>query len=83
MPDNEKKWKALYWNAMRNKGGDVTFNQLYSQFGYKVAVEQGSRERPAFHRSYYPPRDLSLMPKNVNDWHRTVAKVNASALRKD
>jgi hypothetical protein len=73
-PGNERKWAGLYWNAKRN-GKDLTFNQLYAQFGYKTAVEAGSRDRPAYWHAYYPPRNLPLMPKNANDWHRNVKEV--------
>jgi len=72
---NEKTWSSLYWNAVKHKGGDVSFNQLYSQFGYKTAVEQGSRTQPAFWKSYYPPKNLPLMPARRNDWHRKVSEV--------
>jgi len=74
MPSNEKKWAGLYFNARKN-GKDVTFNQLYSQFGYATAVDAGSRERPAFWRTYYPPRNLPMMPRMVNYWHRKVTEV--------
>lgn len=74
-PENEKTWSGLYWNAVRNKNGELTFNQLYSQFGYKTAVEQGSKVKPAFWKAYYPPRDLPLMPQGANDWHRCVSEV--------
>lgn len=75
LPGDEKTWAGLYWNAVRNKGGEVTFNQLYQQFGYRTAVQQGSRDRPAFWKAYYPPRDLPFMPRTENDWHRTVGNV--------
>jgi len=74
-PTNEKVWSGLYWNAVRNKGGDVTFNQLYQQFGYKTAVEAGSKIKPAFWKAYYPPRDTPLMPRKRNDFHRLVKDV--------
>jgi len=79
-PDAERIWKGLYWNAVKNKGGDVTFNQLYSQFGYKTAVEQGSRHQPAFWKAYYPPKDLPLMPQGKNDWHAKVCDVGQERL---
>jgi superfamily II DNA or RNA helicase len=72
---NEKIWNGLYWNAMKHKGGEITFNQLYSQFGYKTAVEQGSRQKPAFWNMYYPPKTLPLMPKRRNDWHLPISEV--------
>jgi hypothetical protein len=81
MPGDDKRWAGLYFNAAKNKGGDVTFNQLYAQFAYKIAVENGSRTQPAFWHSYYPERDLPLMPRNHNDWHRTVAEVPRERLR--
>ncbi len=74
-PGNEKTWDGLYWNAIKNKGGEVTFNQLYSQFGYKTAVEAGSKTKPAFWKAFYPPRTLPLMPRQPNDWHRLVSQV--------
>lgn len=73
-PENEKIWASLYWNAIKNEK-DVTFNQLYQQFGYRMAVEQGSREKPAFWKSYYPPRDTPLMPIKPNAWHSLVKDV--------
>jgi len=79
-PEGQRIWNGLYHNAMKKKGGEITFNQLYAQFGYKTAVEAGSLERPAFWHSYYPPRDLPLMPLNRNDWHRTIAEVDKSKL---
>lgn len=74
-PEAEKLWTGQYWNAMKNHGGEVTFNELYARFGYKTAVLAGSKEKPAFWKSYYPPRDLPLMPKHQNDWHRHVHDV--------
>jgi hypothetical protein len=68
-------WSGLYWNAVKHKGGELTFNQLYAQYGYKTAVEQGSKYQPAFWKAYYPPRDLPFMPRKANDWHRTVGEV--------
>ena len=47
-PDVEQMWKGLYWNAVKHKGGDMTFNQLYAQVGYLTAVAAGTRDRPAF-----------------------------------
>ena len=79
-PGDDKRWKALYFNAMKNKGGDVTFNQLYGQFHYRVAVEKGSQQQPAFWLAYHPARDLPLMPKHVNDWHAKVGDVPKSDL---
>ena len=80
MPTNEKTWAGLYWNAAKRKGGEVTFNQLYQQFGYKTAVEAGSKTKPAFWHTYYPPRTLPLMPKSANDWHRTINEVTIERL---
>ena len=74
-PSNEKTWSGLYWNAAKNKGGEITFNQLYQQFHYRKAVEAGSRTRPAFWKAYYPPRDLPLMPNTPNAWHSYVSDV--------
>ena len=74
-PEATDIWKSLYWNAAKHKGGDVTFNQLYAQFGYRTAVIAGTRERPAFWKSYYPPRDIPFMPRHRNDFHRKVKDV--------
>lgn len=74
-PEAQRIWNGLYWNAVKNKDGDVTFAQLYAQFGYKSAVEAGSRQRPAFWKKYYPPRDLPWMPRNQNDWWRRVTDI--------
>ncbi len=79
-PENERTWAGLYHNAMRKKKGELTFNQLYQQFGYKTAVEQGSRERPAWWKAYYPPRDLPLMPVEPNDWHDKIRDVTNADL---
>lgn len=73
-PGNAKMWASLYWNAVKN-AKDATFNQLYSQFGYLTAVQAGSRMRPAYHKTYYPPRNLPLMPRRQVDWHVQVADV--------
>ena len=78
-PEAEKLWNGLYWGAVKKKR-DVTFNQLYANFAYKVAVKEGSPKRPAFHRSYYPPRDLPFMPRSPNAWHRRVTDVSRSEL---
>jgi superfamily II DNA or RNA helicase len=80
-PENNKMWAGLYWNAVKKHDGDVTFNELYARFGYKTAVNAGTRERPAFWKMFYPPRDLPLMPTNKNDWHRKVGKVSREDLR--
>lgn len=73
-------WKGLYWNAKKKHGGEVTFNELYAQFGYLTAVAAGTRQRPAFWKAYYPPRDLPLMPTNMNDWHLHVSDVPVNRL---
>lgn len=73
-------WKGLYWNAKKKHGGEVTFNELYSQFGYLTAVQAGTKQRPAFWQSYYPPRDLPLMPTAMNDWHLKVSDVPMNRL---
>lgn len=79
LPGNEKMWASLYWNAVKN-GKDLTFNQLYAQFGYKTAVQAGTRERPAFWHSYYPPRNLPLMPNHRNKFHEKVTDVDREDL---
>lgn len=79
-PECQKMWDGLYWNAVKKHGGDVTFNELYSRFAYKTAVNAGTKQRPAFWHSYYPPRDLPKMPKNKNSWHRRVGDVSRDEL---
>lgn len=79
-PGDEQRWAGLYWNAVKKHGGDVTFNQLYQQFGYKIAVELGSRTKPAWWKAYHPRRDLPLMPNNPYDWHEKVSLVPAERL---
>lgn len=80
-PEAADIWKGLYWNAIKYKGGEVTFNCLYSQFAYRTAIDAGTRDNPAFWKAYYPPRDLPLMPVCPNDWHRHVGAVERSRLR--
>jgi len=80
MPGNEKTWSGLYWNAVKRKNGEVTFNQLYQQAAYRSAVEQGSKTKPAFWKAYYPPRDLPLMPRRKNDWHLQIRDVPTQSL---
>ena len=80
-PENQIMWEQQYWNAVKKHGGDVTFNELYARFGFKTAVNAGTRERPAFWKMFYPPRDLPLMPERANDWHRTVGEVAMDRLR--
>jgi len=83
-PEAQRIWNGLYWNAVKGKKkGDVTFNELYAQFGYKTAVMAGTRERPAFWHSYYPPRDLPFMPKRQNDWHRKLKDIPGDTLIRD
>ena len=79
-PEAEKMWAGLYWNAVKKHDGDVTFNQLYANFAYRTAVQAGSQQQPAFWKSYYPPRNLPLCPRNANDWHRSVGNVPREAL---
>lgn len=79
-PGNAKVIAGLYWNAIHkfkpdDKKTHVTFNQLYQQFGYKTAVEAGSRIKPAFWKAYYPPRDTPLLPMHPNDFHSLVTDV--------
>ena len=80
-PEAADIWKGLYWNAFKYHNGEVSFNQLYQQFGHKTAVSAGTKEKPAFWLAYYPPRDLPLMPERPNDWHRQVCDVAMSRLR--
>ncbi len=76
-PEASRMWQGLYWNAMqkKDKPGEKTFNELYTQFGYKTAVMAGSKEKPAFWKKYYPPRNLPLMPKHQNDFHEQIKNV--------
>lgn len=80
-PEAEQIWTGLYWNAVKKHKGEVTPNELYARFAYKTAVAAGTRERPAFWKAYYPPRDLALMPKNANDWHRRLCDIPQESLR--
>lgn len=79
-PEGQKIWNSLYFNALKNKDGEASFNQLYAQFGYLTAVNAGTKQKPAFCKTYYPPRDLPCMPRNKNDWHRKVREVTREAL---
>ena len=79
-PEAGRIWTGLYWNAMKKHSGEKTFNELYAQFGYLSAVNAGSKQRPAFWKSYYPPRDMPFMPKNKNDFHRQIKDVPTSDL---
>ncbi len=82
-PEAEQIWKALYWNAVKNKGGEVTFNELDNQFAYKTAMLAGKGGKPAFWKAYHPPRDIALMPKNRNDFHRQVKNVPTNKLHSE
>jgi len=79
-PEAERIWTGLYWNAVKKHKGDVTFNELYSRFHYKTAMLAGTKQHPAFWKAYYPPRDLPLMPKHPNDFHRYIKEVPKDAL---
>jgi len=79
-PEAETMWAGLYWNAVKNHDGEMTFNQLYANFAYKTAVQAGSRDRPAFWKAYYPPRNLPFCPRKANDWHRHVGEVSRDDL---
>jgi superfamily II DNA or RNA helicase len=74
-PECEKIWGGLYFHDLKHKGGEETFNQLYAQYGYRAAVAAGTKERPAYWKMYYPPRDLPGMPRNANDWHLKIKEV--------
>jgi superfamily II DNA or RNA helicase len=78
-PEAERVWTGIYWNAVK-KNKDETFNQLYQQAHYRTAVAAGTKTRPAFHKAYYPPRDLPFMPRSVNDWHRNITDVSRKDL---
>jgi superfamily II DNA or RNA helicase len=79
-PDDARIWAGLYWNAVKRKGGEMTFNQLYQQAHYRSAVKQGTRTQPAFWKAYYPPRTLPLMPRQPNTWHRLVRDISRDKL---
>jgi hypothetical protein len=79
-PEAQSLWEGQYWHAVKHQAGDVTFNELYVRFNYSTAVRAGSKIKPAYHLSYYPPRDLPLMPRHPNDWHRKVGTVPMEAL---
>ncbi len=79
-PESEKIWAGLYWNAVKNRKGEVTFNQLYQGFYYKTAVAAGTQSKPAFWKAYYPPRDIPFCPRQANDWHRQVSEVSRENL---
>ncbi len=74
-PEGQKIWQGLYWNGIKNKDGQVTPNELYAQFGYLTAVAAGTKQKPAFWHRYYPPRDLPMMPRHPNDWHRQIKDI--------
>jgi hypothetical protein len=74
-PECEKIWGGLYFHDLKHKGGEETFNQLYAQYGYRAAVAAGTKERPAYWKMHYPPRDLPGMPRNANDWHLKIKEV--------
>jgi superfamily II DNA or RNA helicase len=73
-PEAEDIWNGLYWNAKKNKGGKISFDELYNQFHYKTAVLAGTRDKPAWWKAYHAPRDLPLMPIRLNDWGRNVGE---------
>jgi hypothetical protein len=79
-PEGQKLWEGQYWHAMKHQNGEVTPNELYARFAYRTACLAGSRQKPAFHLSYYPPRDLPFMPRNPNDWHRKIKDIPREAL---
>lgn len=80
-PEAEKIWNGLYWNAVKKHKGEVTPNELYARFAYKTAVMAGTQQKPAFWKSYYPPRDLPFMPIHPNDWHRRICDIPKERLR--
>lgn len=56
-----KQWSGKVWGARKHKP-DRTFAQVYANF----ARENNWR---------YPPRDLPMMPKQLEDWFRPVGNV--------
>ena len=83
VPGDEKRWEGLYWNAItkaKKEGRSVTGNELYQQAFYQTAVMAGTRERPAFWKAYHLPRNLPLMPKHPNGWHRDIALLSRDDL---
>lgn len=79
-PAVQKIWNGVFFNDLKNKGGESTFNQLYVQANYLTAVEAGSRQNPAYWKAYFPPRNLPNMPKNPNDWHSKIKDVRREDL---
>ena len=80
-PEAEKIWEGLYYNALKNHDGEVTFNQLFQSFNYKTAMMAGTNGKPAFWKAYYPPRDLPLQPVHPNAWHQLIKNVPKDKLR--
>jgi superfamily II DNA or RNA helicase len=64
-PDTASLWKGLFWGHRKHKP-DRTFNQLFAAFKHKYKTD--------------PPRNLPFMPKNRDDWHRAVGKVDFTDL---
>lgn len=80
-PDAAERWKKLYFNALKYKKGEPSFNQLYQQYAYQTAKEQqGTKPYPPMHLAYYPPRDLPLMPMTATGWHSNVGDLAAEDL---
>ena len=74
-PEAKGIWKGLYWNDVREHGGEASFDQLYERFRYKTAVMAGTASQPAWGKAYYPPRDTPFCPRRANDWHRHVSQI--------
>jgi len=82
-PEAQGMWQGLYWNAVKKAkkdGTKTTGNELYQQAWYKTAVMAGSRQQPAFWKAYHLPRDLPLMPRHPNGWHRDINQLSRDEL---
>lgn len=62
----DRDWSRLYWGS-RKHNPKRTFNQLYSYYAYKNNWK-------------WLPRDLPLMPVNVEDWYACVGDVPQTKL---
>ena len=60
-PDTISIWKQCYFRCLNAKR-PMSFHQARALFKYE--------------NSYWPPRDLPLMPKNESDWSRKIKAVD-------
>ena len=64
-PNTQSLWDRIYWRA-RSQKWNASFRQAEAMF---------------FRENYYwPPRNLTMMPKDPNDWYKKVAQVPKEAL---